>query len=414
MEGLIIDEEGLTVDLESDNPAVQVLENCLISRILTDKYIRAKYLEERISRFWKTGKGLAVIPVESNTNRFLLQFGHKADVERVLRDGPWLYDNASMIIQKITPGEVAKEVPLDKLELWVQVHGLPLGYTQEKTGKGCGAFLGAYREYDVKNELHSKYMRIRVGINVSQPLKRDMKLRNKNGECVTVKFKYERLGTFCYRCGILGHLDRNCPKMYDEEIDDGVRLWSEELKAEYKGNSAGQGNKWTREVKDMMKEADRIYAEKGKATENATSGVADVKKGKSQAMSSTVLEAVSSKVNNVGVLMTQSAADIEINKIMDPENYLLLNNTPADEVDEGSELRKRKRNNVTIVEKNQEVNLHESHGSYYNKQGECCFGVIQKGSLADASMVSSTRNNPLYDSQIIAADPGYVQDCRDK
>lgn len=56
------------------------------------------------------------------------------------------------------------------------------------------------------------FFRIRVEIEVSLPLKKRMRLRKDNGEWVKIEFKYERLPTFCFICGRLGHGDRFCPK----------------------------------------------------------------------------------------------------------------------------------------------------------------------------------------------------------
>jgi len=253
IEGLTIEDDGLTINLDVDVPVAPILENCLIDRVLSDKQIRAKYLEECMKQHWRPGRGLDVIHVEQN--KFLLQFGHKADAYNVITEGLWTYDNANLVIQKISPGEVAKDVLLNNMEISIQVHGLPCGYVSEKIGAGCGAFLGELREYDSKNWVHSKYMRIRVEININQPLKRDMKLRTNNGKCVTVYFKYEKLGTFCFRCGVLGHTYKSCPMIYDEEADNGVRLWSNELKSSYKGSSIVKVNKWLKDSKTMMKEA---------------------------------------------------------------------------------------------------------------------------------------------------------------
>jgi len=92
---------------------------------------------------WRPGRGLDVIHVEQN--KFLFQFGHKADADKVIAEGPGTYDNANLVIQKISPGEVAKDVLLNNMEIWIQVHGLPCGYVSEKIGAGCGAFLGELR-----------------------------------------------------------------------------------------------------------------------------------------------------------------------------------------------------------------------------------------------------------------------------
>lgn len=55
-----------------------------------------------------------------------------------------------------------------------------------------------------------KYMRIRVLINVRKPLKISKKIKKQSGEAHAVHFKYEILGSFCYLCGKLGHVDYFC------------------------------------------------------------------------------------------------------------------------------------------------------------------------------------------------------------
>lgn len=91
-------------------------------------------------------------------------------------------------------------------------------------------YLGEFKEYDERNTLHSSFMKLKVRIDVTRPLKQDWKVRARNGEWVSVVFKYERLGTFCFACGVLGHTDRTCEKLFEQDSDDGVRGWDASLK----------------------------------------------------------------------------------------------------------------------------------------------------------------------------------------
>jgi hypothetical protein len=38
-----------------------------------------------------------------------------------------------------------------------------------------------------------------------------------------VNIKYECIGIYCYYCGLLGHTEDSCEKLYDVQEDDGVR-----------------------------------------------------------------------------------------------------------------------------------------------------------------------------------------------
>lgn len=46
-----------------------------------------------------------------------------------------------------------------------------------------------------------------------------------------VEIKYERLPTFCFSCGVIGHIGRDCMAVV-EENKEGVRQWGAWLRAE--------------------------------------------------------------------------------------------------------------------------------------------------------------------------------------
>lgn len=57
-------------------------------------------------------------------------------------------------------------------------------------------------------------MRVRVQIDVRNPIKKTMNIRRPGGSYIQVSFRYERLGIFCFYCGILGHSDKFCLKLW--------------------------------------------------------------------------------------------------------------------------------------------------------------------------------------------------------
>jgi 14-3-3 protein epsilon len=228
LDGLSLTDEGLTLNLASDPSSVQILEHCLIGRVLTDKQIRFSYFKERLSHFWKPGKKVTIL--QSDEGRYLFQFNHRLDAAKVLDEGPWLFDNFNLVIERIAPGVVPASVELNHLDVWLQVYRLPFGFIQPKVGQAIGRFLGELKEYDNRNTVHSTYMRLKVRIDVNKPLQQSWKVRANEGNYVQIIFKYEKLGVFCYLCGLLGHTDRNCPKLFDMDHDDGVRGWGESIR----------------------------------------------------------------------------------------------------------------------------------------------------------------------------------------
>jgi hypothetical protein len=64
-------------------------------------------------------------------------------------------------------------------------------------------------------------------------------------------FDTRNLKTFVfYACGVLGHTQRFCDKLYSMEIDDRTRNREPELRAEFNKSRAGSGSRWSKDGGD--------------------------------------------------------------------------------------------------------------------------------------------------------------------
>jgi hypothetical protein len=85
LDGLSLSDEGLTLNLDSDPNTTQILEHCLIGRVLTDKQIRFAYFKERLGHVWKPGNKVSILQVDdgqflyfsSTTDLMLLRLSMK-------------------------------------------------------------------------------------------------------------------------------------------------------------------------------------------------------------------------------------------------------------------------------------------------------------------------------------------------
>lgn len=94
-------------------------------------------------------------------------------------------------------------------------------------------------------------MHIRVELDVNLPLKRFKKIKF-NGGLVQVSFKYEKLQTFCFICGKLGHTESFCDTLFIlteaqvEAMRQGVKGWGLFLKADDRKLAQSAGDCWLR------------------------------------------------------------------------------------------------------------------------------------------------------------------------
>jgi hypothetical protein len=90
-------------------------------------------------------------------------------------------------------------------------------------------------------------MRVKVRVDVRSPLKIEKRIKLNGGMGGVVKFKYEKLGLFCFVCGILGHAENKCEVRYAMERDSGRRSWSNEIRAEVRRPGGRVDSRWLRE-----------------------------------------------------------------------------------------------------------------------------------------------------------------------
>ena len=103
--------------------------------------------------------------------------------------------------------DVCSKVVLDRVSLWVQIWGAPFDMVSPQIATDIGGRIGTVEEVEKRrsNDSQSLFMRVRVSISVSKPLRRGCFVSDSDGNRTWLNFKYERLETFCYFCGFVGH-----------------------------------------------------------------------------------------------------------------------------------------------------------------------------------------------------------------
>lgn len=186
--------------------------------------------------------------------RYLFQFFHEANVRMVLDGGPWTFDNNALILARLNQGLIPTKIPLIHTNIWVCIYDLPAGFTSEKTGRILGNHISSFLQFDPKSIASSwmDYMRIKVALDVKIPLKKGKKIMLPDGSSSKVRYNYERLPNFCFVCGLLGHVEKFCPKVRIC-IADGTaveRAWGPELRVNLSRTKGNGDTRWLRDGDD--------------------------------------------------------------------------------------------------------------------------------------------------------------------
>ena len=120
-----------------------------MGRFLTNRPINFVAMKNTLASIWRSVKGVYV--KDLSPSLFLFQFFHEMDVERVLKGGPWTFNQHFLIIKRLEIGDNPTQMQLFHGEFWIQVHELPCGFMSEKVCKEIGNYIGSHIESDVNN-----------------------------------------------------------------------------------------------------------------------------------------------------------------------------------------------------------------------------------------------------------------------
>ncbi|MBA0785806.1 hypothetical protein Gotri_006768 [Gossypium trilobum] len=172
---------------EDERVVGRVNQLCLVGRCLTDSVVHFPSLRNTLADLWHPIGEICI--TEIGEKRYLFQFFHEIDIEKVITGTPWFFNNHLLILQRVPAEGNPAVMDLNHTEFWVQVHDLPPGLMSASMAKQFGDFRGKFIEYDTSIPtlgIHH-YMRIRIWLN------------------------YEKLSLFCFVCGKMGHGESYCP-----------------------------------------------------------------------------------------------------------------------------------------------------------------------------------------------------------
>lgn len=230
-----------------DNPQCD-LQWTLVGRFLSNRPVNFIAMKSTLADLWRPLMGVRISRVVSD--RFLFQFFHDFDFDRITTSGPWTFDGKLLLWKPLQPGEVLTSIPLNSAPFWVQVYNLPFGFLTESVGRQLGNSIGRYLDCDLRDVTGEwkNYFRIRTEINISLPLKRQLSLKLPSGVVVQLPVKYERLPQFCFFCGIIGHTEHGCLAYFQRQDKNVAKPFSTDLRAPGRRQSTALvGSPWLRD-----------------------------------------------------------------------------------------------------------------------------------------------------------------------
>lgn len=184
-------------------------EHIIAALFFTRRVLSTEAVARTFKPLWRAERGFKI--QREGDHKLLFIFDNQEDVDRILANEPWSFDKSLVVLQRYDRNSPIEELSFDKMDFWVQVHNIPIRYRTKSMAEDICESIGTVHHSDENSEGGGgSFMRVRVTLNVYQPLCRGHAIKLEEGSKVWVNFKYERLPNICYWCGCFDHSDKDC------------------------------------------------------------------------------------------------------------------------------------------------------------------------------------------------------------
>lgn len=130
---------------------------------------------------------------------------------------PWSFNNHIVLLTRWRPQVSPSELEFEEIDCWTCIHNLPLENYKESIGKNFASKIGTFKSYNSKEELEGKYMRMKIRLNLKEPLRPNLILEWNKMTDLNLPISYEKLPILCYYYGRLGHEISECKSHYEDK-----------------------------------------------------------------------------------------------------------------------------------------------------------------------------------------------------
>lgn len=207
------------MSLEDDKPVVltddedysAAIRNgkSLIGRLLNPECQNMERMLRTMSKIWRIYERVCGIALLKESFQFI--FDLETGLQTVLKHGFWTFEDWGMMMDrwvKFPPPDY-----LQKASVWIRLLKLPVNNLTLKTTRAISHPIGYVKdiEFDPTKPHLYDYVRVKVIIDLQQPVRDTKSVNLAKGGSFKVDVEYERIRKKCFHCFRLSHEKQRCP-----------------------------------------------------------------------------------------------------------------------------------------------------------------------------------------------------------
>ena len=133
------------------------------------------------------------------------------EAQNIISQGPWSFDKYLIGLYQLGTSKSVDDAKFDTSSFWIQIHNLPFSLMTRVNATAIGSTISIVEQVEASpsGECRGCYIRVRISINIEQPLCWGQYVDLGDSDPHWISFQYECLPIFCYWCGRLNRDERD-------------------------------------------------------------------------------------------------------------------------------------------------------------------------------------------------------------
>lgn len=169
------------------------------------------HLRASVGRLWRPKCSMEIHSRENGF--FFFKFSLKEGCDRILHEGPWLFDDRLIILKPLSEHIGLERDLLSSIPVWVRFPNLHLKLWSQSIISKAASVIGnpLYMDEATAKGERLSCARCFIEIKVSDKLPKTVKLALSKEEFLEIPVDFEWVPPICSKCKSFGHIDSQCP-----------------------------------------------------------------------------------------------------------------------------------------------------------------------------------------------------------
>ncbi|KAM0890519.1 hypothetical protein ACQ4PT_027005 [Festuca glaucescens] len=196
-----------------------------VMKLLSPKPFSATSMKKTLRFAWAPAQDGTFRDLDDN--RFIVQANCLGDWKKITEQGPWIFRDYGLLIEKFDGSCKASAVALNRIHAWVQIHDVLELYRKRQIITGMATSIGEVITVDMNGSGSDSgdYVRVRIWLDVRRSLTRFTSIKPEGEVPVIMRVKYEKIPRFFEVCGLIGHEQEECGTGVHAEADAKFGKW---------------------------------------------------------------------------------------------------------------------------------------------------------------------------------------------